>query len=146
MGAHLPYVSSHVRRSAHRMWRRAHEAGLFGSCAGWSRLWDLVDGGDGTLITITMCDAAAADASVERAGEWVREMLPTRWVIAGGEPCSVAPADDLPPAGVVLGRCCRAPRLDVGEIPLDLELSVVHGVAETVGDRISDGMSHVRRK
>jgi hypothetical protein len=39
--------------------------------------WYLVDGGDGTLITITLCDdAAAAEASVERAGEWVRENIP----------------------------------------------------------------------
>ena len=39
--------------------------------------WYLVDGGDGTLITITLCDdAAAADASVERAGQWVRENIP----------------------------------------------------------------------
>lgn len=39
--------------------------------------WYLVDGGDGTLFTITLCDdAAAADASVERAGQWVRENVP----------------------------------------------------------------------
>jgi hypothetical protein len=39
--------------------------------------WYLVDCGDGTLTTITLCeDAAAADASVERAGEWVRDNIP----------------------------------------------------------------------
>jgi hypothetical protein len=39
--------------------------------------WYLVDGGDGTVITITLCDnAAAADASVAKAGEWVAENIP----------------------------------------------------------------------
>jgi hypothetical protein len=38
--------------------------------------WYLVDGGDGTLVTVTLCDdAVAADASVQRAGEWVRENI-----------------------------------------------------------------------
>ena len=39
--------------------------------------WYLVDTGDGTLTTITLCDdAAAADASVKAAGEWVRDNIP----------------------------------------------------------------------
>ncbi len=38
--------------------------------------WYLVDGGGGTLVTITLCDdAAAADASVKAAGEWVRDNI-----------------------------------------------------------------------
>jgi hypothetical protein len=36
--------------------------------------WYLVDGGDGTLITITVCeDQAGVRDSVEKAAEWVRE-------------------------------------------------------------------------
>lgn len=39
--------------------------------------WYLVDGGDGTAVTITLCDdAAAADASVKAAGEWVQANVP----------------------------------------------------------------------
>jgi hypothetical protein len=39
--------------------------------------WHLVDGGDGTAVTITLCDdAAAADASVKAAGEWVQANVP----------------------------------------------------------------------
>ena len=34
--------------------------------------WYLVDPGDGTIVTITICkDQAAADESVEKAREWV---------------------------------------------------------------------------
>ena len=34
--------------------------------------WYLVDAGDGTILTVTICrDQAAADESVEKAREWV---------------------------------------------------------------------------
>jgi hypothetical protein len=36
--------------------------------------WYVVDGGDGTLITVTLCeDQAGVEESVTRAADWVRE-------------------------------------------------------------------------
>lgn len=38
--------------------------------------WYLVDSGDGTLFTVTVCeDRAGADASVNAAAEWVHDNL-----------------------------------------------------------------------
>jgi hypothetical protein len=38
------------------------------------RAWYLIDGGDGTLTTVTICDdAAGVEQSVEKAREWVGE-------------------------------------------------------------------------